>query len=77
MQVEWVRRLFTKRLSKFLQKNHNVKMDNKSPQIYLSSVWRGKPPQGAIAIHRMDGAYFNKEASGARAMNSKIAKACF
>lgn len=68
-------RVFVKRLSKFLVKNHGVVLDRKKPHIYLSSVWRGNPPKEAIAIHRMDGAYFNKDLSGAKDMNRKIAYA--
>jgi len=68
-------RVFTNRLVKFLTKNHGVEIDKKRPHIYLSSVWRGSPPKGSITIHRMDGAYFNKDMSGAKSLNKKIAHA--
>lgn len=68
-------RVFINRLVKFLTKNHDVEIVKKNPHIYLSSVWRGNPPRGASAIHRMDGAYFNKDMSGAKSMNKQIARA--
>lgn len=65
-------RIFVERLADFLCQEYDVVMDKKAPDVYLSSVWRGNPPKGAIAIHRLDGVYFNKDMGQAKSLNKRI-----
>lgn len=66
---------FLSRLSKYLVANHGVEVVKEGPDIYLSSVWRGKPPKGAKKIHRVDGVYFDKNFRGAGPLNDSIERA--
>lgn len=52
--------IFLRRLTSFLAENYQVKVVKEKPDIYLSSIWRGKPPKGCKIVHRVDGVYFDK-----------------
>jgi len=76
---------FMGRLKNYLQSHYDVKIvgttsqaskkcSNKHgiPDLYLSSVWRGRPPKGCKTIHRADGVYFDKNLKSGPRMNRDI-----
>jgi len=68
--------IFVRSLCEYMEKHYSdVKIVKKNPDIYFSSVWRGKPPPGARVVHRIDGVYFNKLQKGIDSMNKDLRKA--
>ena len=66
---------FMSRLKIYLQDHYDVVVTKHKPDLYLSSVWRGKPPRGCKTIHRADGVYFNKSLKSGPLMNRAISVA--
>lgn len=63
---------FMSRLSRYLQKQYKVDIVKDHPDVYLSSVWRGKPPKGCKTAHRADGVYFDANLKSGSRMNKDI-----
>jgi len=68
-------KIFMQRLLEYLPKYHDVQIVSNNPDIYLSAVWQGKPPQGAKTIHRVDNIYFNLLGQHVKGWNRKIRRA--
>ncbi len=75
---------FMSRLKDYLQIHYDIKIvgttsqqSNKcsikhKPDLYLSSVWRGKPPKGCKTVHRADGVYFDASLKSGPGNNRNI-----
>lgn len=66
---------FVSRLMFFLTSHYDVKQVKDKPDIYFSSVWKGKPTTGCKRVHRVDGVYFNKLQKNRQSMNHMISRA--
>ena len=64
--------VFMRRLRRYLVKHYDIQVTDRKPHLYLSAVWRGKPPKGAKTVHRVDNCYFDKLNKNRNRLNDKI-----
>jgi len=67
--------IFMHRLITYMQKYDIVKLVDKQPDVYLSTVWQGKAPKGCKTVYRAASVYYNSCERKRRGLNKKIAAA--
>lgn len=66
--------IFMHRLMNYMQEHEMVQWadETKEPDVYISTVWRGKPPKGCKVIYRAASAYYNAHDKKRRGLNKKL-----
>lgn len=67
--------IFLHRLIKYMQEYEMIQVVDSKPDIYFSTVWRGKPPKRCKTVYRAASVYYNSHDKKRKGLNKRLAAA--